>query len=386
MATGNEPTQYDLVIVGASFAGLACARSAALRGLKVCVIEAKSDAGARVHTTGILVKEAADELDVPSHLTRAVYGIRLYSPSLKCIDLFSPGYYFLTSDTRALLRWMQAEAARAGAHMLNKTRLTSAHRVGGAIILPHVNIRCRYLVGADGAKSTVARLFGLGRNSRFLLGMEAEYSHLAGLDKRFLHCFLDSRRAPGYLAWIAPAPNYVQVGLATSDNRKPNLGGFRNHTSALFNYSASQIVERRAGVIPCGGIVRPFTAGNVLLIGDAAGMVSPLTGGGIQLALRHGRRAGQLIADYLLHWGPDPAVLLKKEIGSLGAKRVLRRMMDIGLPNRVIDTLISTPLMRKAATHIYFHRRAPVGETPQQFARKLQEHDSTTQTAGRRSA
>ena len=106
--------EVDLVIVGASFAGLICARSAALRGLKVIVIESKSDPGARIHTTGILVKEAAEEVDTPANLSRVIHGVRLYSPSLKSIDLRAPGYYFLTTDTAGLIRWLQARVLGEG--------------------------------------------------------------------------------------------------------------------------------------------------------------------------------------------------------------------------------------------------------------------------------
>ena len=63
--------RFDLAIVGGSFAGLACARSAALRGLKVAVLDAKPDPGLRVQTTGIVVKEASDAFDVsrePKHI------------------------------------------------------------------------------------------------------------------------------------------------------------------------------------------------------------------------------------------------------------------------------------------------------------------------------
>ena len=74
----SDPRHYDLIIVGASFAGLACARTAALRGLKVAVIERKSDPGDQVRTTGILVKEAAEDTDVPAELTRRIRGVRLY--------------------------------------------------------------------------------------------------------------------------------------------------------------------------------------------------------------------------------------------------------------------------------------------------------------------
>src|ERR1700750_2044729 len=97
---------YDLVIVGASFAGLACARTAALRGLKVAVLERKKDPGALVRTTGILVKEVAEDVDVSSHLTRRVRGVRLYAPNARHTDHWAPGYYFLATDTPNLLRWM----------------------------------------------------------------------------------------------------------------------------------------------------------------------------------------------------------------------------------------------------------------------------------------
>ena len=124
----RSQTDYDLIIVGASFSGLVAARTAAMRGLKVLVLEAKPDAGARVHTTGILVKEAAEEIDVPHHVTRKVHGVRLYAPNHSFTDLFAPGYFFLTTDTAALLRWLAQEAERAGANILFNTRFEGAHK------------------------------------------------------------------------------------------------------------------------------------------------------------------------------------------------------------------------------------------------------------------
>jgi flavin-dependent dehydrogenase len=95
----------DVIIVGAGFAGLTCAQSAARRGLRVRVLERKAAVGANPHTTGLLVKEAAQEWEVPAWLTRKIHGVRLYAPALKWVDLESPGYYFLATDTSALLRW-----------------------------------------------------------------------------------------------------------------------------------------------------------------------------------------------------------------------------------------------------------------------------------------
>ena len=95
-------TQNDLTIIGAGFAGLSCARTAAAQGLDTLVLERKPCPGANIRTTGILVKEAADLLKLPAHLSKKITGVRLYSPSGKWIDLNSPGsvsYTHLTLPT-----------------------------------------------------------------------------------------------------------------------------------------------------------------------------------------------------------------------------------------------------------------------------------------------
>jgi digeranylgeranylglycerophospholipid reductase len=206
--------RFDLIIAGGSFAGLACARTAALRGLKVAVIERKRDPGERVRTTGILVKEAAEEMDVPAHLTRLVRGVRLYAPNGRFTDHSSAGYYFLTTDTPNLLRWMADEATRAGAELMLGAAFKRAEQDADAVTLPDLGLSARLLVGADGATSAVGRAFGLDRNKRFLGGVEFELEPEPALDGRFLHCFLDSELAPGYIAWAAPSVGVTQVGLA----------------------------------------------------------------------------------------------------------------------------------------------------------------------------
>ncbi|NDP43526.1 MAG: FAD-dependent oxidoreductase, partial [Aromatoleum sp.] len=70
-------TVYDVGIIGAGFAGLACARAAARRGLSVLVLDRKPAPGHSVHTTGLVVKEAAERWEIPAALTRRVRGIRL---------------------------------------------------------------------------------------------------------------------------------------------------------------------------------------------------------------------------------------------------------------------------------------------------------------------
>lgn len=362
---------YDLVIVGASFAGLVAARTAAMRGLSVAVMEAKPEAGHRVATTGILVKEAAEEIDIPHSLTRRVHGVRLYTPNHEHIDLFAPGYFFLTTDTANLLRWLAREALRAGAKILYRARFDGAERQDGVFRFKGCNIAARFILGADGAKSTVARHFGLGLNQRFLVGLEAEYEGLSAPDPRFLHCFLDSRLAPGYLAWVAPGPLVTQVGLAVGPGRRPNLQAFLHATEPLFGYSRARIVERRSGRIPAGGLVTPWECNGVMLVGDAAGQVSPATGGGIRLAFQLGRRAAQAIADHLLNLGPSPGAVLARELPSFTVKQWMRFGLDLAPPNALIDLSLRLAPVRRLAQHVYFHRRGARGLSFAEFEARL---------------
>jgi digeranylgeranylglycerophospholipid reductase len=365
--------KFDLAIVGASFAGLVCARAAALRGLRVLVLEAKSDPGARIHTTGILVKEAADEVDTPAEFSRAIHGVRLYAPSLRSIDLRAPGYYFLTTDTAGLMRWLAREAHSAGAMIRCGKKLEQATLEQDGVDLPQFGVKARYMIGADGAKSTVARLFGLDRNTKFLTGLEFEYADLPKADPDLLHCFLDTRLARGYLAWVAAAPGFFQAGLATNDDAKPDLRAFLEKTDALFGFSSAEIRERRSGRIPCGGPLSKTWTTHVMLIGDAAGHVSPLTGGGIRLAFRYGRRAGQLAADHLQRHGAPPGAALARELPSYGRKQALRRVMDLGPPNWLYDLMIGTPAMSWFARQVYFHRRAEAGDRLDAFDARIKE-------------
>jgi digeranylgeranylglycerophospholipid reductase len=364
-------TRYDLAIIGASFAGLVAARTAAMRGLKVAVLDAKHEAGHRVATTGILVKEVAEEIDIPHPLTRRVYGVRLYAPNLAHVDLFAPGYFFLTTDTANLLRWLAGEAQRAGAQLLWRTRFSGASRDGCVFRFANVNICARYILGADGARSAVARHFGLGINTRFLTGVEREYEGLAHADSRFLHCFLNSELAPGYLAWVAAAPTAVQAGLAVGPGERPRLREFLTYAEPIFRFSKAHLVGRRTGRIPCGGLVQPWAGEGVMLVGDAAGMVSPATGGGIRLAFHFGRRAAQAIADYLLHMGPRPEIALASELPNFLLKRAMRFGLDRQVPNALISAALGTASLRAFAQRVFFHKRGAKGVTFGEFEARL---------------
>lgn len=348
---------FDLVIVGGSFAGLACARTAALRGLKTAVLDLKAEPGARVRTTGIVVKEASDDFDLPARLMRKVRGVRLYAPDNRSLDLHAPGYFFQTTDSAGLLRWMAQEARRAGAELIYGARFNGALEHERGVAIHGLGLNASFLIGADGARSRVAECFGLGRNRRFLAGVEIECDPLEALDGRFLHCFADSEIAPGYIAWLAPGVDATQIGVAASRPEKPDLGLLLRKLKSFFDIREIRVRERRSGLIPVGGTLGDLGTERVALIGDAAGMVSPVTGGGIHTALHFGRRAAQLVSDYLEDRGPSPAAGLAREAPRYLGKRALRRLLDLAPPNFLINAFLMTGPARAIAQRLYFHAR-----------------------------
>ena len=350
-------TDFDLVVVGGSFAGLVCARTAAMRGLKVAVFDRRREPGAAIHTTGILVKEAADEFDLPRDVVRRIHGVRLYAPSMASVDLSEPGYYFLATDTARLLRWLALDAAMAGARLCYGTSYRGACYEDGGLRLRGIDCTTRYLIGADGARSAVARTFGLGLNRHFLQGIEAHLPTSAVPDSHLLHCFFNRRLAPGYIAWAVPGVEAVQVGLAAARGVKPDLNAALDMIGRLVGADTSTILERRAGLIPCGGPVRPFATDRVLLVGDAAGLVSPLTGGGIYNAVHFGRRAAQAVSDHLFDHGPEPSRILAAEYPGYTVKQFMRRAMDHLVTDRLVDFALATPWFAAAARGIYFRPR-----------------------------
>ncbi len=348
----------DVAVIGAGFAGLACARSAALRGLRVTLLDRKRQIGVRTHTTGLLVKEAAEDWEVPLRFTRKIRGVRLYAPSLRAVDLESPGYYFLATETPALVRWLAREAQHAGVRIAGGVNFRGARWIDGGWRLDGLPIGARYLVGADGPRSSVATALGLGTNREFLAGIEAELDGARGVESDRLHCFLDSALAPGYIGWVVPGVGAItQVGLACRRPHRPDLATFVRRIGTLFDFSDARIIERRGGLIPVGGPVRPMSAPRALLVGDAAGLVSPLTAGGIHTALESGWRAAHAIADHLLDTGPDPGGSVQRDSPTFFWKRLARRAFDLPVPNALFDAAIRLTVLRVVARLIYFHKR-----------------------------
>lgn len=358
----------DAVVVGASFAGLACATSLAARGMKVAVVDRKPAAGARLHTTGILVRDALDEVPlldgVPSKWMRRIDRVRLYSPNLRSVDLAAPGYFFMATDTPQLLAWLATRAAAQGARVRWGHAFCGAEAVDAGYVVDESIGSTRFLVGADGPRSAVARAMRLGQNRHFLVGIEHEYNNVPIDADRYLHCFFDRRLMPGYIGWVLQGVGLTQVGLGRRQGMGSDMSAveamasFLDKIAPVFDFRDRRPDALRAGLIPCGGPLSEVARSRVLLIGDAAGMVSPVTAGGIHLALRHGSQAGHVIADFLSGRGEDPGAWAGRALPRLRTKRVLRYLFDQCQSDWLINQMLATAPMRRLASQVFFHRAA----------------------------
>jgi hypothetical protein len=97
-----------------------------------------------------------------------------------------------------------------------------------------------------------------------------------------------------------------------------------------------------------------------------------MTGGGIRLAFKYGRRAASLIADRLLNGGARPELALAREVPRFRAKRLLRRALDLAPPNALIDLALATSPVRRIAERLYFHRRNDAGIDRETYLRWME--------------
>ena len=364
MANASLPSTFDVIVVGASFAGAACAIAAAQRGLRVCVLERKHDPGAKLRTTGIIVKEAAEQTllnQVPAAMTRRVEDVRLYAPNLKQVALAAPGYYFLTTDTPAVMRWLAGQLRVHGVELRLGSAFTDCERKDDGWHVQGVG-HARYLVGADGARSRVAKRCGLGEVRQFLYGIEYEFPGATLAQPGALHCFISKRFAPGYIGWIAQNPTGVQAGLALRHDpgqaRVPDIDGFLLRVGMAGGLPRHlRAGATRAGLIPCSGPVFDIARDRAILVGDAAGIVSPVTAGGIHSAWDHGWTVGRAIAAHLRDAGPAPELVASEAAPRFRAKRALRWAYDRLQFDWPFDLLLYSPPLRWAAEQVYFHKR-----------------------------
>ena len=297
---------YDTIIVGAGLAGLQCARLLGRRGLSVLLVDRKASLDTSIHTTGIFVRRTLEDFDIPADCVGpAVRDVTLYAPSRRSMDLTSEEDEFRIGRMGRLYARYLYHCLRAGVAWMPGTRYVEHSRLRNKLVV-RLNgsqfsrwVSTRYLVGADGANSRVARDLNLDLNREWIIGVEDVLTNIPLDGPPRLHCFLDPRIAPGYLAWVAHDGEETHIGVggypAMFDPVRA-LNQFRSSLNGIIDLSQARELERRGGRIPVGGVLRNIASTRGLLIGDAAGAVSPLTAGGLDPCMRLSTFAAKVIA------------------------------------------------------------------------------------------
>ena len=342
----------DVLVVGAGLAGLHTARLLALQGHDVLVVDRRSTLATGIRTTGIFVRRTLEDFALPAeHLGPAIRRVLLYPPSLRRpVELISSRDEFRVADMAGIYAQALIRARQAGA----RVRLGVSYPVAG--------VAARFTVGADGARSTVARRLGLDVNRHVIVGVEEVYPVAGGGQVPTFHCVVDPRLAPGYLAWVVNDGQHAHVGLAGRSDRFAGplprlLRTFGQGFGAL--PAATGPVRRRGGPIPVGGVLRRLVCPAGLLVGDAAGAVSPLTAGGLDPCLRMSALAAAVTGDYLRTG--DVSVLRNYDGAALRARFRVRLLMRHALSGirspaaaEAAFTMLRTPPGRAAASRVLF--------------------------------
>lgn len=362
---------YDVVIIGAGLAGLRCAQLLGRQGHSVLLVDCKQTLHDSIHTTGIFVRRTLEDFDIPEDcLGPPIRHVSLYSPAHRINELESRHDEFRVGKMGLLYTRYLNQCLRAGVRWMPSTRYAEHYSLNERIVIRLDSARrsrwvsARFLVGADGANSRVARDLKLDVNREWLVGVEDVLENVPIDGPPRLHCFLDPKLAPGYLAWAANDGEETHIGVAGYASRFDPikaLGEFRASLHNILDMDQARDVERRGGRIPVGGVLRNIANSHGLLIGDAAGAVSPLTAGGLDPCMRLSTLAAHVINCYLQ---TGDAEILKVYSGNVFRSRFtsrlwMRRLIRTMERPSIIELACAAmrlPVLNYLAWHVFFGR------------------------------
>ena len=340
--------ETEILVVGAGPAGLIAAREAAEKGAEVTVLEEHSEIGIPCHCAGLLSVRGLKAIGVPgegSFLQNMVRGARFFSPSGLSFTVEKDEAIACVVDRSLFDKSLARQATEAGAQIRLQSRVRRIRRVKAGIVAlgEQESAKAKILIDAEGASSGIVRAAGLKPLNRdcILPGLQFDLRGVA-LDPDYVEIHVGRRVAPDFFAWVIPlSEDSVRVGLACKGPRpKEFLDRF---VDARFGYEndLERIASRSGRVIICGPIEKTF-GDNLLVVGDAAGQVKPITGGGVILGGICASIAGEVAAQAAKH--EDCAseflgryeTLWKQRLGrefrmTLLARRTLNRLSDKGI-------------------------------------------------------
>jgi geranylgeranyl reductase family protein len=279
---------YDAVVIGGGPAGLFASLRLAQSGLRVTLLEEHHVVGDPVHCTGILARAAFDEFDLPSGvILNELTTARFISPSGLDVLYRTRAIEAVAIDRVAFDAGLAERARVAGVDLRPRSRATGAHSFHDGVVVSVAGqdeVRARVCVLACGGRYALHRQLGLTIPSLFLHTAQRELP-VERPDELEIH--FGSDVAPRGFGWIVPIRRgnrcYARVGVMSED-RSPTY--FERMLARVGDRWGVGDVDGppRQKILPLNRIARTY-GDRLLVVGDAAGLVKPTTGGGIYYSL-----------------------------------------------------------------------------------------------------
>ncbi|AOL22851.1 geranylgeranyl reductase [Erythrobacter litoralis] len=301
---------YDAVVVGGGPSGATAATDLALAGHSVLLLER----GGRIKPCGGAVPpRLMEDFDVPQSLLVArARSARMIAPSGRAVDMpvGEIGYVGMV-DREEFDEWLRERARYSGAERLEGTfekveRDDEAHPIvtfrrqrGG----PIERVRARCVIGADGARSAVAKqcLPGAERVPCVFAYHEIIKSpeeDSDAYDHSRCDVFYQGKLSPDFYAWVFPHGETASVGVGSA-NKGFSLRGAISTMRADLGLTRCETVRREGAPIPLKPLKRWDNGADVIVAGDAAGVVAPASGEGIYYAMTGGRMVAEAASEFL---------------------------------------------------------------------------------------
>jgi len=304
---------YDAVVVGGGPAGATAAADLAKAGHSVLLL----DRGGRIKPCGgAIPPRLIKDYDIPdSQLKARIRSARMVSPSHKQVDMPIDGGFVGMVDREHFDEWLRERAVEYGAERRTGIFDAVEHDADGTTVVTYhtkaseqpARIRTRLVIGADGAKSAVAKQCIKGAEKtpyvfayhEIVKAPEHAQDTLGRLfEPNRCDIFYEGRLSPDFYGWVFPHGDTVSVGSGSARKGFSIRGSVTSLREAA-GLSNAQTIRREGAPIPMKPLKRWDNGRDVVLAGDAAGVVAPASGEGIYYAMEGGRLAAQAAEKFL---------------------------------------------------------------------------------------
>lgn len=306
--------KYDVIIVGGGPAGSAAGYTLANQGLTVCMIDKKKFP--RDKLCGGLLTLRSKKLfgkifntNWNSTIERVSKGVGFYYKNkfLSAVSDYKDLSFTNRSDFDLFLATL---SERKGVHFIQDTAITKLDIKESVVTLKDGRqLNSDFIIGADGVNSFVARtLFGRAYNKKTIaFGLEVE---IPISDKYKLTNIIDPEIYFGVVkwgyGWVFPKKDTLTAGMGGLLKRNPDIKtSFHHFLKSRFSIVPNELIKGH--FIPFGDFRKQPGKDNILLCGDAAGLVEPITGEGIAFAMQSGYFAAQAIVESMSQGSPHLA-------------------------------------------------------------------------------